>query len=180
MSIKYFIKHLTFRPMMKLWCFLFATLLCTNAYSTNPESVAANVTFVTPITITEVADLNFGLVSTNMVSLDTVTISTAGAITSSEPTLLLGSNVHQAANVTITATSGHTVTIVVDNFAAATGYALSLPTCKYDAEVEAACSTLTTTSVASATVLIGMTLIGNGSDVDGADNSSFDITMTYN
>jgi hypothetical protein len=164
---------------MKLWCFIFTTLLCTNAYSANPESVAANVTFVTPITITENDDLDFGLVSTTIVN-ETVTIATNGTRSSTNNALLLGSGVHHAADVTITATASHSVTIVVDNFAAATGYVLSLPFCDYNGDGSAACTSLGITSVASATVLIGMTLTGNGSDVDGADNTTFDVTMTYN
>jgi hypothetical protein len=167
--------------MMKLWCFLFATFLCSNAYSANPEPVTVNVTFVAPITITEVADLNFGLVSTDIIN-ETVIIQTDGTRGSTNNALLLGAGLSHPADVTITATVGLAVTIVVDSLGAGTGYTLSLPTCKYGAASEAACSSLSTTSLASATMLIGMTLTGNNNDVGSATavTSSFNVTMTYN
>ena len=184
MSIKCFIKHVTFRPMIKLWCFLFATFLCTNAYSNNVAFQAtAEVNFVTPITITSNINIDFGLVSSAITDSQTVIVATTGTQTS-PPSVGYGSQTHsRAASLTITATASHAATIVVDGFTPGAGYVLSDPTCNYDTEGEAACTSLVIASTkASAILLIGMTLTGDNSatPADGEVPGTYDITITYN
>jgi hypothetical protein len=70
----------------------------------------------------------------------------------------------------------------VDNVSTATGYVLETWICHYDtAGPDSTCdgSGYTETSVASATLTIGATLKANGNAVVGTDDSTFDVTVTY-
>jgi hypothetical protein len=70
----------------------------------------------------------------------------------------------------------------VDNVSTATGYSLDTWMCNYNgAGSDSACdgAGYTETSATSATLLIGARLTGNGNAVLGVDNSTFDVTVTY-
>lgn len=155
-------------------------LVMSSAGAANPESVTAEVEFVDPITITENNALQFGLLDQNMADLETVVIATSGSVTDA------GSNVQggtqAAANLTVASTASQGITILVDNVVNGTGYALGTFMCDYNtAAASGACdgSGLSATSAASATLLIGATLTGDGLSVAGAANGSFDVTVTY-
>ena len=146
----------------------------------NPESVTVDMTFLDPITITENESLRFGLLDVNMANLETVVIAPNDSLTDAGGNVLGGTQA--AAELTVTATASQSITILVDNVSTATGYALETWICHYDtAGPDSACdgSGYTETSVGSAILTIGATLKGNGAAVAGADNSTFDVTVTY-
>ncbi len=144
------------------------------------ESVTVDMTFLDPVTITENNPLQFGLLDVNMGNNQKVTIAPDGFLTDTQNNVFGGTQA--AANLTVTATASQSITILVDNVSTATGYVLETWICHYDtAGPDSACdgSGYTETSVASAILTIGATLKGNGNAVAGADNSTFDVTVTY-
>lgn len=155
-------------------------LIISSAGAANPESVTAEVQFVDPITITENSALKFGLLDQNLASLETVVIGTNSAVTDAANRVQGGTQA--AANLTVAATAAQSITILVDNIVNGTGYALSGFNCDYNtAAASGACGGggLSATSAASATLLIGATLTGDGLAATGVANGSFDVTVTY-
>jgi len=150
------------------------------ADAANPESVTVDMTFMDPITITETSPLKFGLLDVNMGNNQKVTVAPDDSVTDTQNNVVGGTQA--AANLTVTATASNSITILVDNVSSATGYVLEAWMCNYDsAGSDSACDGggYSETSVASATLLIGARLKGNGNAVAGADNSTFDVTVTY-
>ena len=158
---------------------LIGLMLVTGADANNPEPVTVSMSFLDPITITENESLRFGLLDVNMVNLETVVIAPNDGLTDAGGNVLGGTQA--AADLTVTATASQSITILVDNVSTATGYALATWMCKYGTGSDTACdgSGYSATSVMSAVLLIGVTLTGNGNAVAGADNSTFDVTVTY-
>ncbi len=155
-------------------------LVMSSAGAANPESVTAEVEFVDPITVTENNALQYGLLDRNLATAETVVIAPTGTLTDAAGNVQGGTQA--AANLTVTATATQSITILVDNVVNGLGYALSGFTCDYNsAAPSGACdgSGLSATSVASATLLIGATLTGDGLSEVGTANGSFDVTVTY-
>jgi hypothetical protein len=157
------------------------------ADAANPESVTVDMTFLDPVTITENNPLQFGLLDVNMANNQKVTIAPDGSVTDTQNNVFGGTQA--AANLTVTATASQSITILVDNVSTATGYVLETWRCHYDTagpdsdcdgsgytETSVASATLT---IGSATLTIGATLKANGNAVVGTDNSTFDVTVTY-
>ncbi len=170
----------TTKRLISVFAGILAGLSATNiAGAANPENVTAEVTFVAPITITENGALRFGLLDANLANTETVAISTSSAVTDSASRVVGGTQA--AANLTVAATASQSITILVDNVTNGTGYALGSFVCSYNGGSSAACggSGLSATSAASATLLIGATLTGNGLSSAGAANGSFDVTVSY-
>jgi len=146
------------------------------------EQVTAEVEFVTAVALTEVNALQFGLLDVAMGNTETVVISPDDPTTVTDASSNVAGGAQAAAKLTVTAVAAQTITILVDNVTAATGYALGTWLCNYDAAAsDSACDGggYTETSIASATLLIGATLTGNGSAALGTDNSTFDVTVLY-
>jgi hypothetical protein len=159
---------------------LFVLIPAIVADAANPESVTVDMTFLDPVTITENNPLQFGLLDVNMGNNQKVTVAPDGTVTDTQNNVFGGTQA--AANLTVTATASQSITILVDNVSTATGYVLETWRCNYDsAGSDSNCdgSGYSETSVASATLLIGATVKGNGNAVVGADNSTFDVTVTY-
>ena len=109
-----------------------------------------------------------------------VTVAPDDTVTDAQNNVVGGTQA--AADLTVTATASQSITILMDNVSSATGYVLESWKCNYDAAgSDSNCDGggYSETSVASATLLIGATLKGNGNAVAGADNSTFDVTVTY-
>ncbi len=152
----------------------------TVADAANPEPVTVDMTFLDPLTITENNPLQFGLLDVNMANLETVVIAPDDSVTDAGGNVFGGTQA--AADLTVTASASQSITILVDNVGTATGYTLGTWMCNYDAAgSNSACdgAGYSETSVASAVLLIGVTLTGNGNAVAGADNTTFDVTVTY-
>ena len=158
-----------------------AGLVGVTANAANPEPVVAEVEFVAPITITEINPLQFGLVDVNMGNGETIVIAPGGGITDAASNLLNAAQA--AAALTVTATGGELISILVDNVTSGTGYALSAFQCAYDIGAAAGCDgvALNTTAAASgsASLTIGATLTGDGLATTGPANGSFDVTVAY-
>jgi hypothetical protein len=144
------------------------------------ESVNANVEFVSPITLTEVNALGFGLLDVNLAAAETIIVSPTDVVSGTGTSRIVG-GIREAAELTVAATTDQPITILVNGFSNGLGYALSAPICKYDGGVAAACggAGLAATSASSASLLVGATLTGNGSASVGVDTGSFDVTVNY-
>jgi hypothetical protein len=152
----------------------------TVADAANPESVTVDMTFLDPVTIMENASLRFGLLDVNMANLETVVIAPNDSVTDAGGNVLGGTQA--AADLTVEASASQSITILVDNVSTATGYTLGTWMCNYDAAgSNSACdgAGYSETSATSAVLLIGVTLTGNGAAVAGNDDSTFDVTVTY-
>jgi hypothetical protein len=160
-----------------------ASLLSVGAYAANPETVVVEVTFVDPIDIVENNPLQFGLVDTSFANADTITVGTDGSVTDSGAFSVGGTQA--AANLSVTAATATPITIVVDNITNNTDYSLSAFQCSYDGGADTACDgagmNTTSSTTATAPLLIGATITGNGGNnaTPGAQPGSFDVTITY-
>ena len=154
----------------------------TVADAANPEPVTVDMTFLDPVTITENESLRFGLLDVNMANLETVVIAPNDSLTDAGGNVLGGTQA--AADLTVTATASQSITISVGNVSTATNYALGTWRCNYngagsDSNCFGGYSETTPAASTTATLLIGVTLEANGNAVAGADNSTFDVTVTY-
>ena len=143
------------------------------------ENVVAEAEFVVPVSIVENNALQFGLLDVGLANLETVVIGTDDAVTDAGSNVLGGSQA--AADLTVTASAGFTVTILVDTVVDGTGYALATFLCSYDGGADTACdgAGYTATSVASGVMEIGATMTGDGLAVAGTANGSFNVTINY-
>jgi len=158
---------------------LMGLMPATVADAANPEPVTVDMTFMDPITITENSPLQFGLIDVNLADLEVVRVRPNRPVVDNDNRILGGTQI--AANLTVTAQVGVTISIDAGNAATATGYVLRRFRCRYNgATADGNCNAgYTTTSVASATLLVGADIRGNGNAVVGVDNSSFDVTVSY-
>ena len=159
-----------------------AGLLVGGAYAAT-ESVVVEVEFVEPITITVNNQLQFGLLSTGFANNNTVAIASNDGVTQTGGTFTLGGT-QAAADLTVTATAGSTITILIDNLTNGAEYALSNFVCNYGGTGETGCDVaaggMTATAAASATLEIGATITGNGGNAGaGVDNGAFDVIINY-
>ena len=143
------------------------------------ENVDAEVEFVVPVSIVENNALQFGLLDAGFTVAETIVIATNDGVTDAGLNVLGGSQA--AADLTITASPGFLITILVDNVSDGTGYALSNFLCSYDGNADTACDVggVTETSVASGVMEVGATMTGDGNAVAGNADGSFDITINY-
>lgn len=152
----------------------------TNLFAANPESVTAEVTFVDPITITENNALQFGLLSSALANAETVAVATDDTVTDASSRVIGGTQA--AADLTVASTPTQAITVLVDNIVNGAGYTLATFVCSYNGAASAGCDGAglnVASSVASATVLIGATLTGDGTAVAGVKNGTFDLTVSY-
>jgi hypothetical protein len=148
-------------------------------YAAGLATVAAEVRFVSPITVTTSNNLQYGPIPTAIADLETITIATNSAVTDSNNRVSGGI---QAARLTVDATATQAMTITANTVTNGTGYTLDSFQCGYSGAVVGACDgdgLSVASSTDSATLLIGATLTGNGLDVGGDANGSFDVTVSY-
>ncbi len=155
-------------------------MLATGVDAANPEPVTVEVTFVDPITITEVNALQFGLLD-QILNLETITIDPDNTLTDVGGIVVGGTQ--GSADLTVTATGGLLITILVDLPVANTGYTLGTFICDYDLGADTACDgvgyTETTAAGGTANLRVGVTLTGNNLAVPGVFNGSFRVTVSY-
>ena len=156
---------------------LMGTMLANVSYATL-EVVTAEVTFAGPISITPVNQLQFGVLDVAL-NLETIIIATNDGVSGTGTGLILGGT-QLAADLTVAATAGPTISILVDNPLPGTGYTLGTFRCKYGGGADTACDpAYTATAVASATLKIGATLTGTNSASAGNADGTFDVTIVY-
>jgi len=143
------------------------------------ELVEATVTFVDPTGIGAVSDLQFGALDRNLSGQESVTVAPDSTLTDSADRVVGGSQAPASLNVT--ATPGQAISILVDAVDSGVGYSLADFRCIYDAGSDTACDGpgYSEISVASGTLLVGVTLVGQGNAVAGAADGSFDVTISY-
>ena len=171
--------HLSTKKRLVIIASTIAGLLSFGAtFAANPEPVVVQVTFVDPITITEVNALQFGLLDQNLAVSETVVISPLSVVTDAAGRVLGGTQA--AANLTVTATAAQAITIDVTEVTEGAGYTLGSYVCSYDGGTDTACEGgYAETSVASAALLVGVTLTGDGSAAPGTADGSINVTVSY-
>lgn len=159
---------------------LLGLTIATVASAANPEPVTVEVEWAAAITISETNALQFGLLDSAMLATQTVVIAPDSTVTDTNNNVIGGTQA--AARFDTTATPTKSINILVDNVTNGTYYTLGGWMCDYNGGADAACdgAGMSATSVAgSIEVRVGATLTALGSAADGADNGSFDITITY-
>ena len=144
------------------------------------ENVDAEAEFVVPVSIVENFALRYGLLDVNLANLETIVIGTDDALTDAASRVVGG--VQAAADLTITASAGYSITITVGTIVSGTGYALTTFMCSYNSEADTACdgAGYAATSVASGSMEVGATMTGDGTAIAGNADGSFNITVNYN
>jgi hypothetical protein len=161
--------------------------LSAGSLAANSVTVRVQVTFVDPVGISEVSDLQFGSPSQYLADQESVTVASTG--TMSDPanhtmggakTVVRGAP-QTAANLTVKAAPRQSITILVDGVSPGAGYSLTDFRCNYNGGSDADCDGAghTETSVANGTLLVGATLIGDSTAEAGAGNGSFEVTVIY-
>lgn len=162
-----------------LVCSIVGLVVGGSAEAENPESIVAQVVFVEPIGVSEVSALQFGFLEQTLADLDVVVIAPDGTVADTASRVVGG--LQASAHLIVTATPSNAITIVIESITSGTGYALGKFVCNYDGGIDTACDGggYSETSVASATLLIGATLTGDGLAVAGAADGSFSVTVSY-
>jgi hypothetical protein len=145
------------------------------------ELVDAKVTFVNPTAIGAVNDLKFGLPGENLANVANVVV-TPDSVAGGTKRSSVEEVPQSAASLIVAAAPGQPLTIVVDEVVAGDGIEMADFRCNYNAGGDRPCggSGFSETSVASSTLLVGVTLIGTSSNgLAGAADGSFDVTVSY-
>ncbi len=159
---------------------LVGLIFATGAIAANPEPVPVEVEWVAPVVISTGNALQFGMLDINMIAAETVTINTDNTYGESTANTVVGGT-QLAATLTITVADLTAITIIADNHQGAADYTLDTWVCSYDGGADTDCDVAydLTSSGASADVKIGATLHALGSAGAGDDDSTFDVTVTY-
>ncbi len=152
----------------------------TVADAANPEPVTVGMSFLDPITITEVNALQYGLLDVNLANTETIIIAPDDTVTGTGTGRIVG-GARAAADLTIGATSGVSINILIDNISTGTGYGLGTFICDYEAGADLTCdgAGMNVTSVTSGALRVGVTLTGDSSAIAGNQDGSFDVTVAY-
>ncbi len=152
----------------------------TVADAANPEPVTVGMSFLDPITVTEDSALQSGLLDVGLANTETIIIAPDDTVTGTGTGRIVG-GARAAADLTITATSGVTINILVETVSTGTGYGLGTWLCDYETGADLTCdgAGMNVTSVASGALRVGVTLTGDGTAVAGNQDGSFDVTVTY-
>lgn len=144
------------------------------------QNVEAQVEFVAPVEIVETNGLQFGMISTDLANLETITIGTDSTVTDSNGRVVGGTQM--AAKLTVNATASKSINIVVSNINGNNGYGLDSFQCSYNGGAAKACDGAGTneTATGTATLEIGARLVGDGNTSTGVYNGSFDVLIAYN
>lgn len=154
-------------------------LMLANVVCQAQENVQAEVTFVDAITVTEDSPMQFGLID-EALNTETIIIAPDDTVTGDGTGFLVG-GVRRAADLTIGATSGVAINILIDAVVNGTGYALTSFICDYQAGADLSCdgAGMNVTSVSSGALRVGVTLTGDNLAVAGNADGSFDVTVIY-
>jgi hypothetical protein len=160
-----------------LLALLGSTALVSAAYAAT-QTVTANISFDTPLTITKVSDISFG--SLKAATAGTYVINTTGAVSASGGGASLGGATH-AGNLTVAGSTTQLVDISVGNYVANNGVTPSTATCSYNGTAAATCSLVSQAAPgAGKTLLLGVTVAVSGVQAPGTVAApSFDVTVNY-
>lgn len=148
------------------------------------ENVAVEVTFVAVITVGEDSPLQFGLLDAAMLITEEVIIAPNDGLTDADFNVVSGSQL--AADLTIDATVGAGINILIDNIVipGTPDYSLTAWRCEYDVVAAADCDVpaggMNVTAVASGALRVGVTLTSIVASITaGNQDGTFDVTVTY-
>ena len=144
------------------------------------QSVTADISFDTPLSLTPVASIQFGTVKA--LQAGTYVIDTTGAVTASGGGLWLYGT-PAAGNLTVAGSATQTITISTGSYVANGGVTPSAATCKYGAAVAAACDAGLSVAApgASTTLLLGVQVVSDNTPTAGTTSTpSFTVTAVYN
>ena len=160
---------------------LMGLMFTTGANAANPETVPVDVTFVAPIAISAVTNLNFGLVDVGFITPDTITVNPDSTFSESASNIVGGTKA--AASMTITSIGSTGITITADTPSNGTYWTLGSFTCNYNSGSDTACGSgynVTSPAGGAATLFVGAVLTGvAGGAAAGADPGSFQVTVIY-
>lgn len=156
-----------------------ATILASSIAFAAIQNFNANVRFATPLTLTKVKDLDFGIVQAFQAG--TYVLSATGVVTASGGGVAVGGT-PQAGELTIAGSATQTINISTNGLAANNGVTPSVPTCRYNGGTETTCNLTNQVSPgAGKTLFLGLTVVVNGSQADGTTASpSFNVNVVYN
>ncbi len=145
------------------------------------QSVTANATFDSALTLTKNADINFGVLKA--ATTGRYVISTAGAVTPSNGGVLI-SGTPNAGSITITGSATQTVAISTGTYTANAGVTPSAATCNYNGSPIANCDTggtgLAAPTGTGKTLLLGVQIDADGTQVAGTTATpTFVVTVVY-
>ena len=164
-----------------------ALLLPAASLAASSVTVRVQVTFVDPVAISEVSALQFGSLSQHLADQESVTVASIGTVSDPDYHVMGGAKIvvrgapQAAANLTVKAVPRQSITILVDGASPGAGYSLTDFRCSYNGGSDTACdgAGYSETSVASATLLVGATLTGDGTAMTGAVDGIFEVTVIY-
>lgn len=160
---------------------LMGLMFTTGANAANPEPVVVEVTWIAPISLTPNVALKFGLLDVGTAASDTVTINTDDTYSELVANTVVGGT-QAAADLTITVAASTPITILADNHQGATYYTLDTWMCSYDGLADVPCDVpynLTSKAASSGVLEIGATLHALAGITAITDDSTFDVTVTY-
>lgn len=146
------------------------------------HTFTATVNFATPLTLTEVAAPNFGVLQAALA--DTYTLDTNGVVTPQGAGVVVSTVGAQAGNLDVAGSAAQLVDISAGNYVADLGVTPANATCTYGgaAQDAADCSfTAAAAPGAGTTLLVGLDAVVDGTQVDG-DTAlpTFDVNVVYN
>lgn len=144
------------------------------------QNFTAKVQFSSPLTLTKVKDLDFGILKANQVG--TYVLSTGGTVTPSGGGVVIGGT-PQAGELLVEGSSTQTLNVSTSTFVSHNGVRISEPTCSYGGGAEVPCDTLNgqTAPGAGETLLVGATIDVNGTQSTGTTAApSFNVNVVYN
>jgi hypothetical protein len=160
---------------------LIGLMFATSASAQVTEPVDVQVAFVAPITITETNPLEFGSLDVAMGVGEQVIIATDNTPTDAAANIVGG--VQASAKLTVTATGGRPINILVDTVGDGVFYNLTAWRCDYNGAADGACDGLGLSQISfgggSAQVRVGATLTSLGGAGAGDDDGSFNLTVAY-
>lgn len=144
------------------------------------ELAEAKVTFVHPVGVGEINDMQIGMSDRDLLFSAQVTVPAEDRLGGAK-VAAVKPGMKTAASLNVNAPPGQPITIYVDEVNAGDGYSLEDFRCNYNAGDEAACdgTGYSDISVASGTLVVGATLIAKNTGMSGPGNGSFDITISY-
>ena len=142
------------------------------------QSVTANISFDTPITLTKNADISFGTVTAGVA--DTYTITTAAVVTAAGAGQWLGGT-KTAGDITIAGSTTQTVNISAGSYTANNGVTPQNAKCAYNGGAEVACSIVGAAAPgAGKTLKLGTEAVVNGTQAAGSSAApTFVVTVVY-
>ncbi len=154
--------------------------VCGGAYAAT-QSVTANMSFDSVLTLNKTQDINFGVVAA--LTGGTYVISTAGAVTPSNGGVVVGGT-PAAASITVTGSATQTVAINTQSYSANNGVTPSAATCNYGGTAIANCDAgdtgLAAPGAGGRTLTVGVTATVDGTQAAGSTAApTFDVVVIY-